>query len=131
MKKIKVANIPGDGVGQEVLPSAVSVLEAVSSIHGGLEFEFINFPWGCKYYLKHGKIMSEDGIDQLKDFDSILLGAVGDKELVPDHVSLWGLLLKIRREMEQVINVRPAKTLKGIKSPLINPNNFDLIVVRE
>src|SRR5699024_10668399 len=131
MKKIKIANIPGDGVGQEVLPSAVKVLETISNIHGGIKFEFTDFPWGCEYYLKHGKMMPETGMNQLKDFDSIFLGAVGDKGLVPDNVSLWGLLLKIRREFEQVINVRPAKTLKGIKSPLITPNDFDLIVVRE
>ncbi|WP_050182075.1 tartrate dehydrogenase [Domibacillus robiginosus] len=131
MKALKVANIPGDGIGREVVPAAVEVLKTISDIHGGLKFEFTDFPWSCEYYLEHGKMMADDGMEKLKDFDSIFLGAVGNLQLVPDHVSLWGLLIKIRREFEQQINIRPAKVLKGIRSPLINPKDFDLIVVRE
>jgi len=96
-----------------------------------MRFEFEEFPWSCEYYLEHGVMMPEDGLERLTDFDSIFLGAVGNLKLVPDHISLWGLLLTIRREFEQVINIRPAKLLKGIKSPLANPKDFDLIVVRE
>jgi tartrate dehydrogenase/decarboxylase / D-malate dehydrogenase len=73
-------------------------------------------------------MMPEDGLERLKDFDSIFLGAVGNLKLVPDHISLWGLLIKIRREFEQVINIRPAKVLDGVRSPLLNPKDFDLIV---
>jgi len=131
MKTFRIANIPGDGIGREVVPAATKVLKAVSEIHGGLTFEFEEFPWSCEYYLKHGVMMPDEGLERLKDFDSIFLGAVGNLKLVPDHVSLWGLLLTIRREFEQVINIRPAKLLKGITSPLANPKNFDLIVIRE
>ncbi|MFK3938173.1 tartrate dehydrogenase [Alkalihalobacillus sp. NPDC078783] len=131
MKKLTIASIPGDGVGKEVVPEAERVLKAVSELHGGIEFQFSSFPWSCEYYLEHGTMMPEDGLEQLKDFDSIFLGAVGNQNLVPDHVSLWGLLINIRREFEQVINVRPAKVLKGVTSPLVNPKEFDLLVVRE
>ncbi|MBO1511165.1 tartrate dehydrogenase [Metabacillus bambusae] len=131
MKKLKIASIPGDGIGKEVVPAAIDVLKAVSEIHGGLSFEFMDFPYSCEYYLEHGSMMPEDGLKRLKDFDSIFLGAVGNAKLVPDHISLWGLLIKLRREFEQQINIRPAKLLNGVRSPLVNPKDFDLIVVRE
>ncbi|ALA51994.1 tartrate dehydrogenase [Shouchella clausii] len=131
MKIVNIASIPGDGVGREVVPEAERVLKAIAELHGGLTFEFTSFPWSCEYYLENGSMMPEDGLEQIKDFDSIFLGAVGNQRLVPDHISLWGLLIKIRREFEQVINVRPAKLIKGINSPLSNPKNFDLLVVRE
>ncbi|WP_010651278.1 tartrate dehydrogenase [Oceanobacillus massiliensis] len=131
MKKFKVASIPGDGIGKEVVPAATDVLKAVSELHGGLSFEFTEFPYSCEYYLEHGVMMPEEGLERLKDFDSIFLGAVGNIKLVPDHISLWGLLIKLRREFEQEINIRPAKVLQGIRSPLVNPKDFDLIVVRE
>ncbi|ASB87196.1 tartrate dehydrogenase [Bacillus sonorensis] len=131
MKGFSIASIPGDGVGKEVVPAAQRVLKAISDVHGGLSFEFTEFPYSCEYYLEHGKMMADDGLERLKEFDAIFLGAVGNSLLVPDHVSLWGLLIKIRREFEQVINIRPAKLLQGIRSPLANPNDFDLLVVRE
>ncbi|GGE27989.1 putative tartrate dehydrogenase/decarboxylase [Pullulanibacillus camelliae] len=131
MKQLHIASIPGDGIGNEVVPAAIEVLEAVSEIHGGLSFHFTHFPYSCDYYLEHGVMMPEDGLDQLKNFDAIFLGAVGNAKLVPDHISLWGLLIKLRREFEQVINIRPAKLLSGVPSPLVNPKDFDLIVVRE
>lgn len=131
MKQLKIANIPGDGIGNEVVPAAVKVLEAVSNIHGGLRFDFTDFPYSSEYYLKHGEMMPEDDIARLSDFDGIFLGAVGNVKLVPDHISLWGLLIKIRREFEQTINIRPAKVIQGVQSKLANPKDFDLIVVRE
>ncbi|GIN10106.1 MULTISPECIES: tartrate dehydrogenase [Shouchella] len=131
MKIVNIASIPGDGVGREVVPEAERVLKAIAELHGGLTFEFTSFPWSCEYYLENGSMMPEDGLEQIKEFDSIFLGAVGNQRLVPDHISLWGLLIKIRREFEQVINVRPAKLIKGINSPLSNPKDFDLLVVRE
>lgn len=131
MKKLKIASIPGDGIGREVVPAAIEVLEAVAEVHGDLKFEFEEFPYSCEYYLEHGDMMAPDGLERLKDFDGIFLGAVGNATLVPDHISLWGLLIKLRREFEQVINIRPAKLLKGVRSPLVNPKDFDLIVVRE
>ncbi len=131
VRSLKIANIPGDGIGREVVPAATEVLKAIADVHGGLTFTFEEFPWSCEYYLEHGQMMPEDGLDRLKEFDTIFLGAVGNLELVTDHISLWGLLIKIRREFEQVINIRPAKTLKGVRSPLLNPKDFDLLVVRE
>ncbi|WP_184664465.1 tartrate dehydrogenase [Texcoconibacillus texcoconensis] len=131
MKHLNIASIPGDGVGKEVVPEAERVLKTIAKIHGGLSFTFTHFPYSCEYYLEHGEMMPENGLDQLKPFDALFLGAVGNQELVPDHISLWGLLIKIRREFEQVINIRPAKQIKGVESPLANPNEFDLLVVRE
>ena len=131
MQKYKIAVIPGDGIGKEVVPAAIQVLDQVAKSDGSFQFEWTYFPWGCDYYLENGEMMPQDGIETLKKFDQIFLGAVGMPELVPDHISLWGLLIKIRREMKQAINVRPAKLLKGLDSPLKNPNNFNITVVRE
>ncbi|MBO8172225.1 MAG: tartrate dehydrogenase [Bacillaceae bacterium] len=131
MKKYEIAVIPGDGIGKEVVPAALEVLQTLSAVHGGLQFSFREFPWSCDYYVETGKMMPDDGLDILKNFDAIFLGAVGNPHLVPDHISLWELLLKIRRSFEQVINIRPARYMKGLASPLQNPKDFDLIVVRE
>lgn len=131
MKIYRIAVIEGDGIGKEVVPAAIEVLDAAAELDGGFQFEWTYFPWGCDYYLEHGKMMPEDGIEILKGYDQIFLGAVGMPELVPDHISLWGLLIKIRRELKQAINVRPAKLLAGLESPLKNPQNFDITVVRE
>ncbi|MFG6147534.1 tartrate dehydrogenase [Halobacillus sp. B23F22_1] len=131
MKKFEIAVIPGDGIGKEVVPEAIRVLNKLSEIHGGFKLSYQEFPWGSDYYMQHGRMMPEDGMAQLEQSDVIFLGAVGDPSLVPDHISLNGLLLKIRREFEQVVNIRPAKQLEGIASPLSHPNDFDFIVVRE
>jgi tartrate dehydrogenase/decarboxylase/D-malate dehydrogenase len=131
MKHWNIAVIPGDGIGREVVPQALRVLQTVAELDGGMKFHWETYPWSCEYYLEHGTMMPDDGLDKLKPSDAIFLGAVGNPRIVPDHVSLWGLLIKIRREFEQVINVRPAKQLKGVASPLVHPNEFDLIVVRE
>lgn len=131
MRNYKIAVIPGDGIGKEVVPASLRVLNTIAEIHGGINFKYEEFPWNSEYYLEHGKMMPENGLTILRDFDSIFLGAVGNPALVPDHISLWGLLIKIRREFEQSINIRPAKYFKGLTSPLVNPKDFDLIVVRE
>lgn len=131
MKNFDIAVIPGDGIGNEVVPVALEVLQTIAEVHGGINFNFTNFDWNCDYYMKHGKMMPNNGLEILQEFDSIFLGAIGNPNIVPDHISLWGILIKIRREFEQSINIRPAKIFKGLPSPLINPNDFDLIVVRE
>lgn len=131
MKNIKLAVIPGDGIGQEVVPLALKVMEHLAEKRGGVKFEYEYFDYGCDYYLKHGKMMADDGIERLSQSDSVFLGAVGDANKVPDHISLWGLLIKIRREFQQELNVRPARVFEGVKSPLLHPRGFDLMVVRE
>lgn len=132
MKNFRIAVIPGDGIGPEVMKEAVKVLGAIEEIHGSKLFEFDWFDWNCATYLKTGRMMPEDGIETLKQYDAILFGAVGAKE-VPDHVSVWELILPIRRECQQYINLRPIKLLKGIESPLkkIKSGALDFLVVRE
>jgi len=126
-----IALIPGDGIGKEVVPEGV---RALKSLAGSYRFEinFKEFPYSCAYYLKHGEMMPRDGLEKLSAFDAILLGAVGEPE-VPDHISLWGLLLPIRRGFDQYVNLRPVRLLPGIKSPLANRSQEDLdfLVVRE
>lgn len=131
MKKFKIACLPGDGIGIEVMASAQQVLQTAAKLDDRVEFQMVDFPWGSDYYLETGAMMPNDAIEQLKSFDAIFLGAVGNPAVVPDHISLWGMLIKIRRELELSINVRPARTIKGIQSPLHSPKDFDLIVVRE
>jgi tartrate dehydrogenase/decarboxylase/D-malate dehydrogenase len=126
-----IALIPGDGIGKEVVPAAVRVMDSLSKRHG-FEMAYTEFPYSCANYLKTGQMMPADGIDQLRNLDAIFLGAVGDPK-VADHVSLWGLLLPIRRRMQQYVNVRPVRLLPGILSPLANrtAEDIDFIVVRE
>ncbi|WP_343799027.1 tartrate dehydrogenase [Bacillus carboniphilus] len=132
MRKYKIALIPGDGIGVDVLREGTKVMDTICSLGGGVSIEYKEFDWSCEYYLKHGRMMPEDGLERLKDFDSIYLGAVGYPG-VPDHVSLWGLLLPIRRHFQQYINIRPVKLLRGITSPLANrgPNDLNFMVIRE
>ncbi|MBQ7065186.1 MAG: tartrate dehydrogenase [Firmicutes bacterium] len=132
MKQYKIAVIPGDGIGPEVMREAVRVLERVSELDGSFGFEFTTYPWGCKYYLENGKMMPDDGIGILKDYDAILLGAVGYPG-VPDHISLRDLLLKIRHDFDEYVNLRPVKLLKGAPCPLkdVEPADVDMIFVRE
>lgn len=132
MKEFRVAVIPGDGIGLEVVPAGQQVLNTVAEIHGGFRFVYETFPWSCRYYLEHGKMMPENGLDILKPYEEIFLGAVGYPG-VPDHVSLWGLLLPIRRTFQQYINLRPIKLLKGIRTPLAHrgPEDINFLVVRE
>ncbi|EGH23801.1 MULTISPECIES: tartrate dehydrogenase [Pseudomonas syringae group] len=132
-KKLRIAAIAGDGIGLEVLPEGVRVVQAAAAKHG-LELEFEYFEWAsCDYYLKHGKMMPDDWFEQLKGFDSIFFGAVGWPEKVPDHISLWGSLLKFRREFDQYANIRPVRLFPGVPCPLANrePGDIDFIVVRE
>jgi tartrate dehydrogenase/decarboxylase/D-malate dehydrogenase len=128
---IKVAVIPGDGIGKEVMPEGMRVLEAAGHKHG-IIFEWQEFDWSCETYLKTGRMMPEDGIDQLRAFDAVYLGAAGFPT-VPDHISLWGLLIPIRREFDQYINLRPVRLFEGVPCPLAGrkPGDIDFYVVRE
>jgi len=127
----RIALIPGDGIGKEVIPEGVRTLEALA-VKYGFDVSFTSFPYSCQYYLEHGVMMPPDGLDQLVPFDAILLGAVGAPG-VADHLSLWGLLLPIRRSFDQYANVRPVRLLPGVRSPLAHRRNedIDLVVVRE
>ncbi|MEH6584290.1 MAG: tartrate dehydrogenase [Halioglobus sp.] len=131
MSVLRIAVIPGDGIGREVMPEGLRVLEAAGERHG-LTFEWQHFDWSCEYYAKTGAMMPADGIEQLRDFDAIYLGAVGFPG-VPDHVSLWGLLIPIRREFDQYINLRPVRLFEGVPCPLANKQagDIDFYVVRE
>ncbi|MDO7785849.1 tartrate dehydrogenase [Desulforamulus aquiferis] len=132
MGDYKIAVLPGDGIGIDVTAEAVKVLKAVAALDGGINFEFQEFPWGSQYYLAHGEMMPKDAIDTLAGFNSILLGAVGDPT-VPDHVTLWGMLLPIRQRFQQYVNLRPSKLLPGIESPLRGKGvkDIDIVFVRE
>jgi tartrate dehydrogenase/decarboxylase/D-malate dehydrogenase len=131
MSTVKIAVIPGDGIGTEVIPEGLRVLEAAGRKFG-LSFDLTHFDWSCERYAKTGRLMPEDGLEQLKKFDSILLGAVGYPG-VPDHVSLWGLLIPIRRGFDQYVNLRPVRLFKGVQTPLANrtPKDIDFVVIRE
>jgi tartrate dehydrogenase/decarboxylase/D-malate dehydrogenase len=128
---LNIGLIPGDGIGLEVVPEGVRVLEALAARYG-FKVKFDRFPYGCQYYLKHGVMMPADGLERLGGFDAILLGAVGDPG-VADHVSLWGLLIPIRRHFQQYVNLRPVRLLPGIRSPLAGrkAEDIDFFIVRE
>ncbi len=128
--KFTIAVVPGDGIGKEVVPVGLRVLERVGSIFG-IEYTFQHFDWSCELYKKTGRMMPEDGITRLRDHDAIFFGAAGFPG-VPDHISLWGLLIPIRREFDQYVNLRPVRLLPGIVAPVrAQPGEIDFWVVRE
>ena len=131
MSHYRIASIPGDGIGQEVIPAGIQVAEVLAQ-RFGFSIEFKHFDWSCQTYLNTGTMMPKDGLEQLQSFDAIFLGAVGWPS-VPDHVSLWGLLIPIRRHFDQYVNIRPVRLLKGIQSPLAGrgPEDIDFVIVRE
>ncbi|EMH4930383.1 tartrate dehydrogenase [Serratia ureilytica] len=132
-KTYKIAAIPGDGIGREVLPEGIRVLQAAAA-RWDLSLEFATFEWAsCDYYQHHGQMMPDDWFKQLKGFDAIYFGAVGWPDTVPDHISLWGSLLKFRRDFEQYVNLRPVRLFPGVPCPLANkqPGDIDFYVVRE
>ncbi len=132
MKTYKIACIPGDGIGKEVVPAGQQLLEAIAATNPGFSFEFKSFDWGGDYYRKHGKMMPDDGLAQIRDVDAILFGSAGDPD-IPDHITLWGLRLKICQGFDQYANVRPTRILPGIDAPLkrCGPKDLDWVIVRE
>jgi|SRR5690625_1799546 len=126
-----ISVIPGDGIGKEVVPAGIQVLDAVSGLYG-FKLLYRHYDWSCETYKATGKMMPDDGIEQLRDSDAVFLGAVGFPG-VPDHISLWNLLIPIRREFDQYVNLRPVRQLPGIPSPLVKVNNknVDFWIVRE
>jgi tartrate dehydrogenase/decarboxylase / D-malate dehydrogenase len=131
MTTYRIASIPGDGIGHEVIPAARAVLDAVAARHG-FELAYDEYDWSCERYERAGAMMPADGLDRLRGCDAILLGAVGAPG-VPDHVSLWGLLIPIRRTFRQYVNLRPVRVFEGVESPLrgARAGEVDLVVVRE
>ena len=129
--EMKIAVIPGDGIGHEVVPEGIKVLEAAAR-RFDLAFKFTDYDWSCERFHKTGAMMPEDGLDQIRDSDAVFLGAVGFPG-VPDHVSLWGLLIPIRREFQQYINLRPVRLFEGLPCPLADrkPGDIDYWIVRE
>jgi len=130
-RRFRIAVIPGDGIGKEVVPAAQGVLERAASSFG-LQFEWHELDWSCERYARSGSMMPDDGLDQLRVFDAILLGAVGFPG-VADHVSLWGLLLPIRRGFQQYVNLRPVRLMPGVVSPLRDreAGSIDICIGRE
>lgn len=130
VKGHRIAVLPGDGIGPEVVCESIKVLNLLTELDPTFNIEFENFPWGSEYYLKHGKIMPENGLETLKNYDAILFGAIGDKR-VPDEVTIWKLIMPIRKQFNQYINFRPVKLLRGVPSPLKNIDNIDFVIIRE
>ena len=129
--RYRIAVIPGDGIGQEVIPAGLAVLDRVSRRHG-FAIDAVNHPWGCAYYLARGRMMAADALDVLRKADAIYLGAVGAPS-VPDHVSIWELILPIRQRFDQYVNLRPTRMLAGVAGPLAGrrPADVDWLCVRE
>ena len=131
MARYRVAVIAGDGIGKEVIPIGQKVIEA--ALGDAAEIEWVALPWSSDYYREHGRMMPDDGLDQLRAFDSIYLGAVGDPPDVPDYITLWGLLLPIRKQFDLHVNVRPVRLFQGIRGPLRDkgPADVDMLFIRE
>ena len=132
VKRYQIATIPGDGIGKEVVPAGREVLEAIAKGDTGLSFAFENFDWGGDYYRAHGVMMPANGLDALRSKDAILFGSAGDPH-IPDHITLWGLRLKICQGFDQYANVRPTRILPGIDAPLkrCRPEDLNWVIVRE
>jgi tartrate dehydrogenase/decarboxylase/D-malate dehydrogenase len=127
----KIAILAGDGIGQEVIPAGVAAIEAAAK-GAGVSIAWTELPWGCDHYLRHGRMMDEDGFERAATFDAIYLGAIGSPK-VPDHIAVWELLLPLRQRFQQYVNLRPMRLLPGLTSPLANrgPADIDMVCVRE
>jgi tartrate dehydrogenase/decarboxylase/D-malate dehydrogenase len=131
-KRYRIAVIPGDGIGKEVVPEGLRALETAAR-RFDLQLEWDELPWSCDYYAKHGRMMPEDWFERIRHHDAMFFGAVGWPATVPDHVSLWGSLIQWRRGFDQYVNLRPCRLMPGVPSPLANrkPGDIDFVVVRE
>jgi tartrate dehydrogenase/decarboxylase/D-malate dehydrogenase len=132
MRRHSIALLPGDGIGHDVIAAGCRVLDALGEATGDFALSYTSFPWGCAYYLEHGTMLPTDGMRILSDFPAIYLGAVG-YPTVPDHISLWGLLLPIRKEFVQYVNLRPIRLLPGVRGRLLGkgPDDIDFVCIRE
>lgn len=130
MKPLKIAVIPGDGIGVEVMDEALKVIDVLKTLDSNFQIENTIFPWNSEYYLTNGEMMQKDGLTTLQQYDAILFGAIGDKR-VPDEVTIWELIMPIRKGFQQYVNFRPVKSLPGISSPLARGKNIDFVIYRE
>ena len=132
MRQYSIGVIPGDGIGHDVTHEGIRVLDHLANLDGGLDFELTTYPYSCQYYLENGRMMDDDALDRLRQHDAIFLGACGFPG-VPDHVSLWGMLLPMRKEFDLWVNLRPVRLLPGIEGPLAGrgPTDIDFVIVRE
>ncbi|HEU5375896.1 MAG TPA: isocitrate/isopropylmalate family dehydrogenase [Ktedonobacteraceae bacterium] len=134
MRTYRLAVIPGDGIGPEVITESVQTLTSLASVQGSFQFDLQHFDWGTERYLREGAMMSPGGLTTLEQggFDGILLGPVGDPR-VPDHITLWGLVLPLRQAFDQYVNLRPVRLLPGVRSPLVEkrPQDIDIVCIRE
>ena len=132
MKEHFIAVIPGDGIGREVIPEGIRVLEAAGAKHG-LSFQWKEFPWSCDWYQAHGRMCPQEAPDILRKFDAVYFGAVGNPALVPDHIAVWGLLINFRRWFDLYVNLRPVRLFEGMPCPLAGrkPGDIDYVVIRE
>ncbi|WP_082235441.1 tartrate dehydrogenase [Halobacillus massiliensis] len=129
-EKTSIAVLPGDGIGPEVMKEAVLLLQDIEKYDKTVSFEMNEFSWNSEYYLEHGRMMPEDGLEKLRSFDAILFGAMGDAR-VPDEVTVWEFIMPIRKQFNQYINFRPVKKLSGIHSPLTDSEDVDFVIIRE
>lgn len=125
----RIAVIPGDGIGKEVMSEAIKLLDAINK-NESINIGYDEFGWNSEYYLQHNRMMPRDGLKTLEEYDAILFGAIGDKR-VPDYISIWELIMPIRKSFQQYVNFRPVKILKGIESPLKNDANINFVIIRE
>ncbi len=132
MKDYRIAVIPGDGIGREVIPEGIRALEAVGAKHG-IRFAWTEYPWSCDWYKAHGRMCPEDAPQILRGYDAIYFGAVGNPAIVADHISAWGLLINFRRWFDLYVNLRPVRLFEGVPSPLVGrkPGDIDYLVIRE
>ncbi len=132
MKQHRLSIIPGDGVGREVVPEGLKAVRAAADVTGSFGIQTVDYPWSCEYYAQHGRMMDDDAMNRMRDSDAIYLGAIGFPG-VPDHVSLWTMLLPIRQQFDLYINLRPIKLLPGIQGPLRDrtPEDIDFVCIRE
>ena len=132
MARHRIAVIPGDGIGKEVVPEGLRVLDAAAR-RFAIDLELDHFDWSCDHYLEHGSMMPADWKERIGRHDALYFGAVGWPATVPDHVSLWGMLIKFRREFDQYVNLRPCRLMPGMRAPLADrrPGDIDFFVVRE
>ena len=131
--KFRIAVLPGDGIGNEVMPHGIKAIETVAKKTGSFSIEWQNFPWGSDFYVKTGQMMPVDALKILSDFDAIYFGAIGMPSIIPDHVTLWEFILPIRQGFDQYVNYRPTRLLKGMTSPLRDkgPEDINFVVIRE